>query len=149
MLLGGHVRDRVRVYLGVYSAPDAEAARDHCDAMHADHGFTAFKLSPYRLDIHAEPWGKVISATTDWVRQLTALCPDYEFAFDAHARLFEPWQAVSLGNAVAEFHPLFFEEPIRPENVEAWEPLKTALTCPLATGESLYSRFEFLQLLQC
>jgi len=149
MLLGGHVRDRVRVYLGVYSAPDAEAARDHCAAMSAEHGFTAFKMSPYRGDIHADPWSKTIGKTTEWVANLTELCPDWEFAYDAHARLFEPWQAVSLGNALAPFHPLFFEEPIRPENVEAWGPLKSALNCPLATGESLYSRFEFLRLLQC
>lgn len=148
MLLGGNVRDRVRVYLGVYSAPEAEAARDHCAAMQAAYGLTAFKLSPYRSDIHATPWGRVIRDTTDWVARLTDLCPDYEFAFDAHARLFEPWQAVSLGNALAPFHPLFFEEPIRPENIDAWGPLKAAMQVPLATGESLYSRFEFLRLLQ-
>lgn len=147
-LLGGAVRDRVRVYLGVYAAPEAEAVRDHCAAMAEAHGFTAFKLSPYRADIHAEPWGKVLSSTADWVDRLTTLCPGWEFAFDAHARLFEPWQAVQLGNALAPFHPLFFEEPIRPENVEAWGPLKAALRVPLATGEALYNRWEFLRLLQ-
>ena len=79
---------------------------------------------------------------------MTALCPQFEFAFDAHARLFEPWQAVQLGNALAPYDPLFFEEPIRPENVEAWGPLNAQLQVPLATGESLYNRFEFLRLLQ-
>lgn len=62
MLLGGHVRDRVRVYLGVYSAPDAEAVRDHCAAMEEAWGLTAFKLSPYRIDVNANPWGKSIRA---------------------------------------------------------------------------------------
>lgn len=149
MLLGGPVRDRVRVYLGVYSAPEAPDIRDHCTAMQERHGLTAFKLSPYRADIHAVPWGKVIHATTEWVGALTDLCPDFEFAFDAHARLFEPWQAAELGNALAPFHPLFYEEPMRPENIEAWGALKRDLRVPLATGESLYSRFEFLRLLQC
>ena len=149
MLLGGHVRDRVRVYLGVYSAPEAEEVRDHCAAANESYGLTAFKLSPYRSDIHAEPWGKVVRATAGWVEEVIRLCPDWEFAFDAHARLYEPWQAVELGNALAPFHPLFFEEPIRPENIEAWEPLKAELKVPLATGESLYSRWEFLRLLSC
>ena len=149
MMLGGHVRDRVRVYLGVYSAPEASDIRDHCAAMNAEYGLNAFKLSPYRNDIHAEPWGKVLKATSDWVADLTELCPDFEFAFDAHARLFEPWQAAELGNALAPFHPLFYEEPMRPENIEAWGRLKADLKVPLATGESLYSRFEFLRLLQC
>lgn len=148
-LLGGHMRDKVRVYLGVYSAPEAQEVRDYCAAAHDAYGFTAFKLSPYRCDIHAEPWGKVVRATVAWVDALTRLCPDWEFAFDAHARIYEPWQAVELGNALAPFHPLFFEEPIRPENAEAWGPLNAQLRVPLATGESLYNRWEFLRLLQC
>ena len=149
MLLGGHVRDRVRVYLGVYSAPEAEDVRDYCAAMNEAWGLSAFKLSPYRIDVNAHPWGKTIRATGDWVERLATLCPDYEFAFDAHAKLFEPWQAVDLGNALKPIAPLFYEEPIRPENVEAWGPLRAGLNVPLATGESLYSRFEFLRLLQC
>jgi galactonate dehydratase len=147
MLLGGHVRERVRVYLGVYSAPEAQAVLDHCEKMERDFGLTAFKMSPYKIDLHANPWGRVISSTADWVEKL-ATDGRYEFAFDAHAKLFEPWQAVQLGNALAPFHPLFFEEPIRPENIDAWGRLKAQLQVPLATGECLYNRYEFLRLLQ-
>ena len=148
-LLGGAVRDRVRVYLGVYSAPEAEETRDFCAQKQADYGFTAFKLKPYRLDIHANPWGKVLRATETWLEQLTDLCPDHEFAFDAYAQIFEPWQAEQLGNVLAPFHPLFYEEPMRMENIDAWGRLKAKLNVPLATGESLYNRWEFLRLLQC
>lgn len=148
-LLGGHVRDRVRVYLGVYSAPEPTDVRDHCQAMHEAWGLTAFKLSPFRKDLNVEPWGKVLKATEDWVAALCELSPDFEFAFDAHARIFEPWQAVQLGNVLGQFNPLFYEEPMRPENIEAWGRLKRDLKVPLATGESLYSRFEFLRLLEC
>jgi galactonate dehydratase len=149
MLLGGHARERVRVYLGVYTAPDAEAVRDFCLEQEERYGLTAFKLSPYRNDIHAVPWGDVVKASADYFARLREVCPaHHEFAFDAHAKLFEPWQAVQLGNALAPYHPLFFEEPIRPENIDAWGRLKAQLRCPLATGESLYSRFEFLRLLQ-
>ncbi|NQV99846.1 MAG: mandelate racemase/muconate lactonizing enzyme family protein [Rhodospirillales bacterium] len=148
-LLGGHVRDRVRVYLGVYAENAPAAVRDRCLDMQERYGLTAFKLSPFRVDIHASPWGKVLKSTTDWVAALVDLCPDFEFAFDAHAKLFEPWQAVQLGNALAPFHPLFYEEPMRPENIEAWGRLKAQLQVPLATGESLYSRFEFTRLLEC
>lgn len=148
-LLGGHVRERIRVYLGVYSAPEPEVIRDHCESMRAQFGLTAFKLSPYRVDIHANPWSKVIRSTEQWVASLVDLCAaDVEFAFDAHAKLFEPWQAVELGNALAPFYPLFYEEPIRPENIEVWGRLNSQLKVPLATGESLYSRFEFLRLMQ-
>jgi galactonate dehydratase len=149
MLLGGHARDRVRVYLGVYAAPDPEQLKDACLGHEERYGLTAFKLSPYRGDLHALPWGEVVKGSADWFARIREICPSrFEFAFDAHAKLFEPWQAVQLGNALAPLHPLFFEEPIRPENIEAWGRLKAQLHCPLATGESLYSRFEFLRLLQ-
>jgi galactonate dehydratase len=148
-LLGGHVRDRVRVYLGVYAQKAPEDVRDRCQDMLETYGLTAFKFSPFQVDVHAVPWGRVLKTTTDWVAAMTDLCPDFEFAFDAHARLFEPWQAVQLGNALAPFNPLFYEEPMRPENIEAWGRLKSQLQVPLATGESLYSRFEFNRLLAC
>ena len=150
MLLGGHARERVRVYAGLYSAPDPAPAREQMDALNAAWGFTAFKLSPFRVDIHAHRWGEVVRTSAEYFRQLReTVRADYDIAFDAHATIFEPAQAVQLGNALAPYDPLFFEEPIRPENIEAWGELKRGLHCRLATGESLYSRFEFLRLLAC
>ncbi len=148
-LLGGEVRDRVQVYAGVYTAPDPLIARDTFDALAGEWGITAFKLSPYRGDIHRQRWGDVVRDSAAYFAALReTVRADYEIAFDAHAKLFEPVQAMQLGNALAPYDPLFFEEPIRPENFEAWGALKARLDCPLATGECLYSRFEFLRLLQ-
>ncbi|MGK6312327.1 galactarate dehydratase [Neorhizobium sp. DT-125] len=148
-LLGGEVRDRIKVYAGVYTAPDAPAARDELDRLNEGWGFTAFKLSPWRIDMHANRWGNVVKASADYFRQLReTVRDDYEIAFDAHAKIYEPAAARQLGNALAPYDPLFFEEPLRPENIEAWGDLKQGLNCTLATGESLYSRYEFLRLLQ-
>ncbi|AIC30788.1 galactonate dehydratase protein (plasmid) [Rhizobium etli bv. mimosae str. IE4771] len=148
-LLGGEVRDRIKVYAGVYTAPDAPAARDEFDRLKEEWGFTAFKLSPWRIDMHAHRWGNVVKASADYFRSLRETVNDeYEIAFDAHAKIFEPIAARQLGNALAPYDPLFFEEPLRPENIEAWGDLKQGLNCVLATGESLYNRNEFLRLLQ-
>ncbi|WP_137136397.1 galactarate dehydratase [Rhizobium sp. FKY42] len=148
-LLGGAVRDKIRVYAGVYTAPDAPAAKEELDRLNEGWGFTAFKLSPWRIDLHANRWGEVVRASAEYFRSLReTICSDYEIAFDAHAKIFEPAAARQLGNALAPYDPLFFEEPLRPENIEAWGDLKQGLNCTLATGESLYSRFEFLRLLQ-
>jgi L-alanine-DL-glutamate epimerase-like enolase superfamily enzyme len=148
-LLGGEVRDRIKVYAGVYTAPDAPAARDEFDRLNAEWGFTAFKLSPWRLDMHAHRWGNVVKSSADYFRSLReTVRDDYEIAFDAHAKIFEPVAARQLGNALAPYDPLFFEEPLRPENIEMWGDLKQGLNCVLATGESLYNRNEFLRLLQ-
>lgn len=149
MLLGGHARDRVRVYNGVYAAPDPKECIDLCTELHETWGFTAFKLSPFRMDLHANRWGRVVKEAGDYFGVLRERCPEnWEFAFDAHAKIFEPCQAIQLGNALAPHDPLFYEEPIRPEHIPAWGRLRQELKCPLATGESLYSRFEFLNLLQ-
>ncbi|MGO7616657.1 mandelate racemase/muconate lactonizing enzyme family protein, partial [Rhizobium ruizarguesonis] len=59
-LLGGEVRDRIKVYAGVYTAPDAPEARDEFDRLKEGWGFTAFKLRPWRLDMHAHRWGNVV-----------------------------------------------------------------------------------------
>ena len=148
-LLGGEVRDRIKVYAGVYTAPDAPAAREEFDRLNEDWGFTAFKLSPWRVDIHAHRWGEVVRSSAEYFRSLReTVRPDYDIAFDAHAKIFEPAAARQLGNALAPYDPLFFEEPLRPENIEMWGDLKQGLICTLATGESLYNRNEFLRLLQ-
>ncbi|MGR8927639.1 galactarate dehydratase (plasmid) [Rhizobium leguminosarum] len=148
-LLGGEVRDRIKVYAGVYTAPDAPGARDEFDRLKEGWGFTAFKLSPWRIDMHSNRWGNVVKASADYFRSLRETVNDeYEIAFDAHAKIFEPIAARQLGNALAPYDPLFFEEPLRPENIEAWGDLKQGLNCVLATGESLYNRNEFLRLLQ-
>ena len=102
MLLGGHVRDRVRVYCGVYTAPDPQECKDTVLSLHERYGFTAFKLSPYRQDLHAGRWGMLCETAGTWFGELRRICPAaFEFAFDAHAKIFEPYQAIQLGNALA------------------------------------------------
>lgn len=148
-MLGGEVRDRIKVYAGVYTAPDVPAAKAELDRLKAEWGFTAFKLSPWRLELNSHRWGEVVRTSAEYFRQLReAVDPTYEIAFDAHAKIFDVKSARQLGNALAPYDPLFFEEPLRPENIELYGELNQGLNCTLATGESLYSRNEFLRLLQ-
>jgi len=147
-LLGGAVRDRVKVYAGLYAAPDVPQLLERTAALNESHGFTAFKLSPYRSDIHRTRFGLVADELGRYFGDVRDAHPDnWEFAFDAHACLWTPQQAVTLGAALAPNDPLFLEEPIRPEYLPAWTRLRAELAVPLATGESLYSVNEFLALL--
>ncbi|MEU8569237.1 mandelate racemase/muconate lactonizing enzyme family protein [Streptomyces pathocidini] len=147
-LIGGAVRERVRVYAGLYNAPDIAELRDATAELHERFGFTAFKLSPYRRDLHRTRYGRLVRELADWFGDIRQHHPDdWEFAFDAHACVWEPWQAVELGEALAPNGPLFLEEPIRPEHIPAWGRVRSELKVPLATGESLYNPQEFLALL--
>lgn len=144
-LLGGPVRDRVRVY-GWIGGDEPSAVADAAAAQ-LEAGFTAVKMNASgRLG----PIGTV--AETDAVlrrasRVREVLGDDRDFALDFHGR-------VSAANArrllprLAELHPLFVEEPVLPENAAALPSVVAASPVPIATGERLFSRWDFLPALQ-
>lgn len=147
MLLGGKVRDRIPVYCSIGGRDSAEAY-DTALNLHQKWGFTVFKTSPYRLNPEAHRWGQVCASSAAYFADLRKQAPEsWEFAFDAHAKIFEPLRAVQLANALQPFDPLFFEEPLRPEHISAWKRIRPQIQVPLATGECLYTRFEFLDLI--
>ncbi|MDO6732826.1 mandelate racemase/muconate lactonizing enzyme family protein [Marinovum sp. 2_MG-2023] len=147
-LLGGNVRDRVQVFCGVYTAPEIDEAVAEIERQHAIGGYTAFKLSPYRTSPYQGRWGELCETAGTWFGEMRRRLPShFEIAFDAHAKITEPIRALQLANALAPYDPMFLEEPLRPEHMPAWGALRSQMSIPLATGESLYNRFEFLALL--
>ncbi|MBD3181132.1 mandelate racemase/muconate lactonizing enzyme family protein [Candidatus Poribacteria bacterium] len=147
MLLGGNVRDRIQVYRGV-GGRDGKEAAENARKLNEEWGFTAFKTSPYKLSPDSHRWGMVCDAAARYFEELRDNTPqEWLFAFDAHAKIFEPIQALQLANALAPYDPYFYEEPLRPEHIPAWSRLRSQLQVPLATGECLYTRFDFLELL--
>ncbi len=147
MLLGGHVRDRIWIYQH-FGGSSGEAAAEAAHKAHEKWGITAFKTSPYRLDLNSHRWGRVCAQAATFFEELRKHTPDdWEFAFDPHAKIFEPIRALQLANALAPYDPFFYEEPLRPEHIPAWARLRQQMQVPLATGECLYGRFEFLDLM--
>jgi galactonate dehydratase len=147
MLLGGAARNRVRVYHGIGGRSGKELS-DSAQRLHEEWGFTAFKTGPYLLDPDADRWGRVCATAADYFADIRKHTPEnWEFAFDPHAKIFEPIRALQLANALAPYDPYFYEEPLRPEHIPAWSKLRAQMQVPLATGESLYTRFEFLDLI--
>ena len=145
-LLGGRCRDKIRVYLGTGGATPAEAAAAATDAVRQ--GFTAIKMSPFPAGPEKMPWAQVLkgaAAKLEAVRR--AVGDDIDIGLDPHARLFEPYKALELADVVAPFRPMFFEEPLRPENIAAMGQLREKLPIPLATGEMLYTKYEFRDLI--
>ncbi|MBT4097545.1 MAG: mandelate racemase/muconate lactonizing enzyme family protein, partial [Gemmatimonadetes bacterium] len=98
-LLGGTVRDRVRVYQGIGGA-DGKQVAESGQALNEKFGFTAFKTGPFQLDMNTNRWGRVCAAAADYFEDIRKHCPDnWEFAFDPHAKIFEPVRALQLANA--------------------------------------------------
>ncbi len=76
-----------------------------------------------------------------------ALGDEIDIALDPHAKIFEPARALELSEVVRPYRPMFFEEPIRPENVQAMARLHQKMAVPLATGEELYTKYDFQNVL--
>ncbi|MGQ4513386.1 galactonate dehydratase [Streptomyces sp. DW26H14] len=140
-LLGGPVRDRVRVYAWV-GGDDPSHIREEVAAQ-VEAGFTAVKMnaagrtSP--MVTAAETAGVVarVAAARD------ALGPDRDVAVDFHGR-FTPAGARRVLAELGPLHPLFAEEPLLPEHGHGLPALVAASPVPIATGERLYGRAEFL-----
>ena len=146
-LLGGKCRDRVRVYQSPHgTTPEALAA--NAVALVEQYGYTALKIGPQPPDSHALPWGRVLresAARLAAVRR--AVGDDVDVGTDPHAKVFEPARALELIAALRPYRPYFVEEPLRPENVDALAKLRAQADVPIATGEMLYTKFQFRDLL--
>jgi galactonate dehydratase len=145
-LLGGRCRDRVRVYRGIGGAtPDALAA----EARRAvAEGFTAVKMLPQPPDSEKLPWGEVLRGTSARMEAVRRAVGDaVDIALDPHARIFESYKARELTEAVRPYRPMFVEEPIRPENIPALAALRREVGVPIATGEQLYTKYAFRDVL--
>jgi galactonate dehydratase len=149
-LLGGACRDRIRVYEGLGGGSPGEVA-ERAVALVERYGYGALKMGALVRGADAmslNEWLKHSAARVEAVRR--AVGEDVNIGLDVHARVFEPIRAMQLALAVKPYNPYFIEEPLRPENVEALGALKAQfaqLGLPLATGEMLYTKYQFRELL--
>ena len=147
-LLGGRVRDRVCVYQGC-SGPTPEKAAEKAAALVEQYGYTALKMSPFPPDEHLKPWNQVLREGPRHMAAVReAVGDDVDIGLDAHAKVFEPMRALELARAVEPYNPFFFEEPIRPEGIREMAWLRRKSPIPIATGEALYAKFQFNDLLR-
>jgi galactonate dehydratase len=146
-LLGGKCRDRVRVYQSPGGSTPEEVAANAVRLVER-YGYTAIKMTPLPRDWHKLTWHQALGAAEARVGAVRdAVGPDVEIGLDPHAALFEVSRAMELCQVVAPFRPMFVEEPLRPENYEALARLRQQVRVPLATGEMLYTRGEFRDLI--
>ncbi len=147
-LLGGRCRDKVRVYQNPGGRTPEEMAENALQAIDR-YGYTALKLSPLPPDYAQPPvgqgGGRERAALRGRARALSATTID--IGLDPHAKVFEPALAIELAEALKPMRPFFIEEPVRPENRPAMAKVREHVGIPIATGEMLYTRYEFRDLL--
>ena len=147
MLHGGKCRDKVRVYQSAGGHTPARLA-ESAKALIAKYGYTAIKMAPHPPGSQSMAYNAVTRAAGQRAEAVrSAVGPDIDLAFDAHATLFEPVRAFRMAEALKPAQPYFLEEPIRMENMDALQKLKEKMQIPLATGECLYTKHDFRRLL--
>lgn len=144
-LLGGPVRERIRVYswIGGDRPHDTAAAARECAAR----GFSAIKMNGTEemqfVDSHAKV--DAVLARVGAIRD--ALGPDFGIGVDFHGRVHRPMAKV-LAKELEPFRLMFIEEPVLSENAEALAEVRRHCNIPIALGERLYSRWDFKAILQ-
>ncbi|TLS53634.1 galactonate dehydratase [Paenibacillus antri] len=139
-LLGGSVRDKMRVYAwigGDKPAETAEAAREKVAA-----GYTAVKMNGTAEMEWIDSNAKIESAVANIAAVREAVGYGIGIGIDFHGRVHKG-MAKALIKELEPYKPMFIEEPVLPENNEALLELARATTVPIATGERMFTRWDF------
>lgn len=158
-LLGGKVNERVRAYSylyplehhdlnGFWTSPDmaAESAINLIEK-----GYTAVKFDPagpYTMRGGHMPAMTDIKLSIDFCKAIREAVGDKsDILFGTHGQ-FTTSGAIRLGRALEPYSPMWFEEPIPPDNLSEFRKVQNALSIPIATGERLTTKMEFAEVLK-
>jgi galactonate dehydratase len=148
MLIGGRIREKIRVYQSIGGGTPEEAAAS-AQRLVGKYGYTAVKMSPHPPRGNTLAYNAVTRASGQRVKAVRdAIGPDVDIGVDIHAKFFEVSRAIRVAREIEPYRPMWLEEPIRPENAEAMKKLADHVNIPLASGECNYTKYEFRDLLQ-
>ncbi|WP_321003579.1 galactonate dehydratase [Eisenbergiella porci] len=143
-LMGGACRDKMRVYSWVGGDRPSDVGKAAREKL--EEGFTAVKMNATEELQMIDSYDK-IDAVLERVAAIRESCGRaFGIAIDFHGRVHKPMAKV-LAKKLEEFDPMFLEEPVLCENMEAFSEIAAACNIPIATGERLYSRWDFKRLL--
>ena len=144
-LMGGPCRDSIRVYSWIGGDRPAEVGQAALEKKNA--GFTAVKMNATEELQFIDSYAK-IDEVLERVASIRETCgKHFGIAIDFHGRVHKPMAKV-LAKKLEEFDPMFLEEPVLCENMEYFPEIAAACNIPIATGERLYTRWDFKRLLR-
>lgn len=153
-MLGGSVRDKVRMYshchgygndqgLGQESVEKAVSIA----LRKKQSGFNALKLSIECPSRHVDTLAFVERQIAKLAAIREAVGSEMDIAIDFHGRI-SPAMSIRLAQAMEPYYPMFIEEPCLPENVDALVRVANSTSIPIAAGERLFTRWGFREPLE-
>lgn len=144
-LLGGSVRDKIRMYVWVGGDRPSDVAKEAKNRVEA--GYRALKMNGTEELDYIDSFSKIdaVIGRVAAVRETVGL--DIGIGVDFHGRVHKA-MAKQLAKELEPYRLMFIEEPVLPEHNEALREIARHTTIPIATGERMYTRWGFKQLLE-
>lgn len=144
-LLGGACRKKMRVYQWVGGDRPRNLAEAAQEAYRK--GFTAIKVLACEELNYVDSYQKITEVLERIASVRDALGYKMEIAIDFHGRVHKSMAKI-LAKELEQFHPMFIEEPVLAQQNEALRDIAMHSNIPIATGERMFSRWDFKKILQ-
>jgi len=150
-LLGGAVRDKIKVYANGWYRTERTPDAFHAAAKKVvEKGYRALKFDPFGASFYDFERKDMIETVSLVEAVRDAVGDDVDILIEMHGR-FTPSGAVTIANELAQFRPSWYEEPVPPENLKALKKVMDAvapLGIPIATGERIHVLHEYRELFE-
>lgn len=147
-LLGGKFHEKLRAYsyLAGWKIGDSPEQIADVALEYVDNGFTAIKLDP--VDARTPDRLETLSYAEKVICAIRKAVGDTcDILIGTHGQ-FNTNSAIRFAKRVEQYDPLWFEEPVAPENIKEMARIAQATSIPIATGERLLTKWEFVELLE-
>lgn len=144
-LLGGLARDKMKVYSWIGGDRPAEVGL--AAKKMAEQGFLAVKMNATEELQYIDSYEKIDAAIQRIAAVREAGGPGLGIGIDFHGRVHKPMAKI-LAKELEPFRPMFIEEPVLPENNEDLREIANHVAIPIATGERMFSKWQFKTLLK-
>lgn len=138
-MLGGRVRDKIRVYANTWENVRWRTPEEYAEfaLKVVEDGFTAIKIYPFGIGEVVQNERQIIErveAVRDAVGDKVDLMIDGGWRYSSNT-----FTAIRIGKKLERFNPLFYEEPIVPDNVDSMRKVAANVNIPIAAGERIYT----------
>jgi len=153
-LLGGALRDSVRVYANGWSyGSNGSVSESIAETVEGATSLVARGFDALKFDPFLGPWRPNVDRATErfaveCVKEVRdAVGPDVDLLIEGHRR-FSQSTARRIAHLLEPFRPFWFEEPVPSSNVAGLAEIRGATSTPIVTGEDLYTKLAFQPVLE-
>ena len=145
-LLGGKVNDKVRIYVNGWFAGAKEPEEFGAKAKEAvKRGVTAMKWDPFGKNYLNISNADLDKALRNVAAVREAVGDKVDLLIEGHGRFNVP-TGIKIAKELEQFKPMFFEEPVPPDNLDALKMVRDKSPVAISAGERLYTRWDYKEM---